>query len=263
VLSRVVADFGVAGLSSLQAVSGVLDDLWPEAAAEKALLVAAAEAGLAGQLRELLDEGMSPGTAASLAAARFSAAAVAFPAEACVRAADLFAGALGASPVRRAGWPGTPQHPLVQADPVARTQRQADIRLRLPVAGALPAAWDALETIGWRPYADVVLPGGQFRRLTARPELREFAGHLESVRGGTTPRDGGPSVSVEVRAASTPGLRHATLSAVVTVSHLGWKTPEDDILASAAIHDLTDRLTPRRRSVRWRKNRRPSPPPSG
>jgi hypothetical protein len=51
-----------------QRMSEVLDDLLPDAPDEKALLVAAAKANLTGQLRELLDQGMDAGTAASLAA---------------------------------------------------------------------------------------------------------------------------------------------------------------------------------------------------
>ena len=78
----------------------------PDAPAEKALLVAAAEANLAGQLRELLHQGMDVNTAARLAAFSF-ASATTFTAGACSWAADAFAEALeqalapAAEPTRR------------------------------------------------------------------------------------------------------------------------------------------------------------------
>ena len=135
-------------------------------------------------------------------------------------------------------------------------------RLPLPAAEELSAAWQALETTGWQVYANVVLPDGQYLRLTARAELREFADHLESLSGGAAGREGGPAVSVQVRAAKALQRRHTTLSAVVTVFHLGWRTPEDGALADNALHDLVTQLTARRHRVRWRKDR-PSPPPPG
>lgn len=127
-LRLVIADFGDAALSSPQTISEVLDDLLPDAPAGKALLVAAAEANLAGQLRELLHQGMDANTAARLAAFSF-ASATTFTAGACSWAADAFAEALGAGPgpSRRAGSQDAPQPPLVHADPGAWTTRQADV----------------------------------------------------------------------------------------------------------------------------------------
>ena len=262
-LRLVIADFGDAALSSPQTISEVLDDLLPDAPAEKALLVAAAEANLAGQLRELLHQGMDANTAARLAAFSF-ASATTFTAGACSWAADAFAEALGAA-LAPAAEPARRTRRSLRSSTLTRAhgpRAKLTSRLPLPAAEELSAAWQALETTGWQVYANVVLPDGQYLRLTARAELREFADHLESLSGGAAGREGGPAVSVQVRAAKTLQRRHTTLSAVVTVFHLGWRTPQDGALADNALHDLITQLTARRHRVRWRKDR-PSPPPPG
>src|SRR6266568_7279862 len=73
-LNAIVTDpqHGVGALSSAQTMSNLLKDLLPDAPREKSILVAAAEAGLAGTLRQHVDQGMDPDTAIRLTASSFS-----------------------------------------------------------------------------------------------------------------------------------------------------------------------------------------------
>src|SRR5262245_12939909 len=103
-LNAIVTDpeHGVAALSSAQTMSNLLTDLLPDAPREKSVLVAAAEAGLANELRQYVDQGMDPNTAIRLAAASFSSITP-FTPEACTWVANEIANALG---VRYGGrWP--------------------------------------------------------------------------------------------------------------------------------------------------------------
>jgi len=67
-LNAIVTDpeHGVPALSSPQTMSNLLKDLLPDAPREKSILVAAAEAGLANNLRQHVDQGMDPNTAIRL-----------------------------------------------------------------------------------------------------------------------------------------------------------------------------------------------------
>jgi hypothetical protein len=161
----VVAGAGEAALSSRQTMSEVLDDLLPDAPAERALLVAAAEATLAGQLRELLDQGMDASTAARLAAFSF-ASATTFRAQACAWSADAFADALGAGPgpSRRAASQDTPQHPLVHAPPrAAPTGQPAILRQSAELADMRAATHEAEHCSKPRRVGGL----GEFARRTA------------------------------------------------------------------------------------------------
>lgn len=97
-LNAIVTDpeHGAAALSSPQTMSNLLKDLLPDAPREKSILVAAAEAGLAGKLREHVDQGMDPDTAIRLAASSFSATTP-FTPDACNWVTGELAGALGIS----------------------------------------------------------------------------------------------------------------------------------------------------------------------
>jgi hypothetical protein len=105
-LNAIVTDpeHGVAALSSAQTMSNLLKDLLPDAPREKSMLVAAAEAGLAGSLREHVAQGMDPSTAIRLTASSFSATTP-FTPEACSWVAGEIAIALGISTPAEAGPP--------------------------------------------------------------------------------------------------------------------------------------------------------------
>src|SRR5580704_15133911 len=88
--------YGVAALSSSQIMANLLKDLLPDAPREVSILVAAAEAGVAGNLRDRVSQGMDVGTASAVVAGSF-AASTPFKPEACSWAVSEIAGALGLS----------------------------------------------------------------------------------------------------------------------------------------------------------------------
>src|ERR1700683_2009078 len=63
---------GVAALSSPQIMANLLKDLLPDAPAEVSILVAAAEAGVATNLRDRVSQGMDAGTASAVGAGSFA-----------------------------------------------------------------------------------------------------------------------------------------------------------------------------------------------
>jgi Domain of unknown function (DUF4190) len=95
--------YGVAALSSSQIMANLLKDLLPDAPREVSILVAAAEAGVASNLRDRVSQGMDVGTASAVVAGSF-AASTPFKPEACSWAVSEIAGALGLS--RPAPGPG-------------------------------------------------------------------------------------------------------------------------------------------------------------
>ena len=97
-LNAIVTDpqHGVSALSSPQTMSNLLKDLLPDAPREKSILVAAAEAGLADNLRQHVDQGMDPNTAIRLTASSFSSTTP-FTPEACTWVTGEIATALGIS----------------------------------------------------------------------------------------------------------------------------------------------------------------------
>jgi hypothetical protein len=88
--------YGLAALSSSQIMSNLLKDLLPDAPREVSILVAAAEAGVASNLRDRVSQGMDVGTASAVVAGSF-AASTPFKPEACSWAVSEIAGALGLS----------------------------------------------------------------------------------------------------------------------------------------------------------------------
>lgn len=86
--------YGVAALSSSQMMANLLKDLLPDAPREVSILVAAAEAGVASNLRDRVSQGMDVGTASAVVAGSF-AASTPFKPEACSWAVSEIAGALG------------------------------------------------------------------------------------------------------------------------------------------------------------------------
>jgi hypothetical protein len=97
-LKVIVADpeHGAAALSNAHTMSNLLKDLLPDAPREKSILVAAAEAGLAGTLSQHVAEGMDPAIAVRLTASSFSATTP-YPQAACSWAAGELAIAMGIS----------------------------------------------------------------------------------------------------------------------------------------------------------------------
>src|SRR5580704_17997189 len=97
-LNAIVTDpeHSVGALSSAQTMSNLLKDLLPDAPREKSLLVAAAEAGLAGTLRDHVDQGMDADTAIRLTASSFSASTP-FTPDACNWVTGEIATAIGIS----------------------------------------------------------------------------------------------------------------------------------------------------------------------
>jgi Domain of unknown function (DUF4190) len=107
-LNAIVTDpeHGAAALSSPRTMSNLLKDLLPDAPREKNLLVAAAEAGLADQLRGHVAEGMDSSTAIRLTASTFSDSTPLTP-DACSWVAGEIAVALGISTPAEIGVPGS------------------------------------------------------------------------------------------------------------------------------------------------------------
>ncbi|MBV8430112.1 MAG: DUF4190 domain-containing protein [Solirubrobacterales bacterium] len=88
--------YGVAALSSAPMMANLLKDLLPDAPREVSILVAAAEAGVAGNLRDRVSQGMDVDTASAVVAGSF-AASTPFRPDACTWAVGEIAGALGLS----------------------------------------------------------------------------------------------------------------------------------------------------------------------
>ena len=88
---------GPAALSNSQMMSNLLKDLLPDSPREKNLLVAAAEANLAGMMRDHVNQGIDGPSAVRLAAASFGASTH-FTDGACSWVATEFAVALGLGP---------------------------------------------------------------------------------------------------------------------------------------------------------------------
>ena len=102
-LNAIVTDpeHGVAALSSPRTMSNLLKDLLPDAPREKNLLIAAADAGLAGTLSEHVAQGMDSSTAIRLTASSFSARSPLSP-EACSWVTGEIAVAMGISETNEA-----------------------------------------------------------------------------------------------------------------------------------------------------------------
>jgi Tol biopolymer transport system component len=87
---------GIAVLSSGRLAANVLEDMLPEAPRERAVLVMAAQAGLASALRQYVQQGIDPATAVSLAASSLENASPLDP-DACRWVVTELAAAIGLS----------------------------------------------------------------------------------------------------------------------------------------------------------------------
>ena len=131
--------YGVAALSSSQMMANLLKDLLPDAPREVSILVAAAEAGVAGNLRDRVSQGMDVGTASAVVAGSF-AASTPFKPEACSWAVSEIAGALGLSRPAAGPAPGssTPPGSSVPGGSAAPTISTPVISSPGPAPGSYP-----------------------------------------------------------------------------------------------------------------------------
>jgi hypothetical protein len=131
--------YGVAALSSPQTMANLLKDLLPDAPREVSILVAAAEAGVAGNLRERVSQGMDVGTASAVVAGSF-AASTPFKPEACTWAVGEMAGALGLSrpPARPAPGSSIPSGSSVPGGDAPPTISRPVISVPGPAPGPIP-----------------------------------------------------------------------------------------------------------------------------
>jgi Domain of unknown function (DUF4190) len=103
--------YGVPALSNAPIMANLLKDLLPDAPREVSILVAAAEAGVADNLRDRISQGMDLGTASAVVAGSF-AASTPFRPEACTWAVSEMAKVLGlSSPAPSSPAPSSPAGP--------------------------------------------------------------------------------------------------------------------------------------------------------
>ena len=186
-------DHGIEALSSKRAMESLLKDLLPDRPIEAAILVAAAEHGVAAMLRERVDqEGMDAGTAIRLVTAGF-AKATAFTSDACQWAVMELAAVMemdvGTAPLTVETQPGHGYATYPQ--PTARPQRRA---VWYAAAVAVVVAIAAITIVALRKPA------------LAAPVVAVTAASANNTVGG--------NVYVYYKVA---GLRTATITA--TVSH--------------------------------------------
>jgi len=119
-LQGIVADqhFGIAALSQPAVMTNLLKDLLPDEPREAGLLVAAAQADLAGALRGYQAQGLDTGTATRLTAGAFVNSTSHTP-EACTWVVTELAMALGMDPAGQSGLTATP---LMQPTLAQQTQ---------------------------------------------------------------------------------------------------------------------------------------------
>jgi hypothetical protein len=139
-LRTIVSDpaYGVAALSSAQMMANLLKDLLPDAPREVSVLVAAAEAGVAGQLRDRVSQGLDVGTASAVVAGSF-AASTPFRPDACSWAVSEIAGALGLSSPAPAAPPGSGIPPPGSSiPPGSSVQGSSQPTISVPLGAAGP-----------------------------------------------------------------------------------------------------------------------------
>ena len=120
-------------------MANLLKDLLPDAPREVSILVAAAEAGVASNLRDRVSQGMDVGTATAVVAGSF-AASTPFKPEACSWAVSEIAGALGLSRPAAGPAPGssTPPGSSVPGGSAAPTISTPVISSPGPAPGSYP-----------------------------------------------------------------------------------------------------------------------------
>ena len=204
-LASIVADpdYGAAALSSSRAMESLLKDLLPDRPRDAAILVAAAEHGLAASLRDRVErEGMDAGVAVRLVAAGFGRA-TAFTPEACEWAVTELAGALGLDTAARTADPPPPARGEPALVPPAGLSGQAAAP-RHRTAMIIAAAGIAAVVIAV-PVVLVLLPkAGAVPVITA------------AASSGTAPGAGEVLVYYQ-----DPGLSSATITGTVSRADRG------------------------------------------
>ena len=182
-LRAIVSDpaHGAAALSSAPIMANLLKDLLPDAPREVSILVAAAEAGVAGQLRDRVSQGMDVGTASAVVAGSF-AASTPFRPEACTWAVGEIARALGLSSAASSPPPG----PSAVPGSSVPAGSQPTISAPLPAGpgGYAPGAGGYVPGAGG--YPPPAGPGGY-------PAAAVPGGYQSPAAVGTYPPGGFPS----------------------------------------------------------------------
>ena len=207
--------YGVAALSSATIMANLLKDLLPDAPREVSILVAAAEAGVAGQLRDRVSQGMDVGTASAVVAGSF-AASTPFRPEACTWAVSEMARALGLSSAA----PGPPQGPSAVPGSSVPGGSQATISAPLPAGpgGYAPGAVGYPPPAAPGPYPPGGFPsGGQAPPPSPYPSAPPEPGGYPPPAPGYWPAPQAPGF---VPVSSTNGLAIASL--VLGILWLFW-----------------------------------------
>ena len=216
-LRAIVSDpaHGAAALSSAPIMANLLKDLLPDAPREVSILVAAAEAGVAGQLRDRVSQGMDVGTASAVVAGSF-AASTPFRPEACTWAVSEMARALGLSSAA----PGPPQGPSAVPGSSVPGGSQATISAPLPAGpgGYAPGAVGYPPPAAPSPYPPGGFPsGGQAPPPSPYPSAPPEPGGYPPPAPGYWPAPQAPGF---VPVSSTNGLAIASL--VLGILWLFW-----------------------------------------
>jgi hypothetical protein len=183
-LRLIVSDpgHGSAALSNSQMMSNLLKDLLPDSPREKNLLVAAADADLAGMMSDHVRQGIDGPSAVRLAAATFGASTH-FTDSACTWVATELAVALGLSTDPADAGTTLPEGEITTAeqpdDGLAAATRVASA----PVVGTAPTDADAVATIGKAAPA----PATAVRRTVSVSAFLVFAGSLALLGGCIIP----------------------------------------------------------------------------
>jgi hypothetical protein len=214
--------YGVAALSSPQTMANLLKDLLPDAPREVSILVAAAEAGVAGTLRERVSQGMDVGTASAVVAGSF-AASTPFKPEACSWAVSEMAGALGLSRPAARPAPGSsiPSGSSVPGGDAPPTISRPVISAPGPAPGSYPggAAPGAYPPGGFPPVSPIPpgqVPLGSYVPASPFPGQAPGGYQPPPVPGYWSP----PQVAGFVPVTRTNGLAIASL--VLGVLWLFW-----------------------------------------
>ena len=207
--------YGAAALSSAPMMTNLLKDLLPDAPREVSILIAAAEAGVADNLRDRVSQGMDVGTASAVVAGSF-AASTPFRPEACTWAVGEIARALGLSSAASSPPPG----PSAVPGSSVPGGSQATISAPLPAGpgGYAPGAVGYPPPAAPGPYPPGGFPsGGQAPPPSPYPSAPPEPGGYPPPAPGYWPAPQAPGF---VPVSSTNGLAIASL--VLGILWLFW-----------------------------------------
>ena len=264
-LGSVVNDYGQRVLSDPRMIGNLVTDLLPDLPKERSLLVTAAEADVAGELRRHVQEQhLDPNTAVQLVARSLTDRKSIDPVSS-MWVATQYAQALG-YPVQ----PGASRRRSRRAEPASgrRSRPAADGHQLRPVRGAEPADQPAARRPDLRPR--------RRRRLRRRPgwrrRFRRYPQRPGGIRGSQPPSGGGfggAPQAVATAAPSRPQAAAVTAAPPPPAGGIGYGGPRRRPAApggfstpprpSAASARTASRGAPPRR-VRRRASVRPSQP---